>query len=1114
MLTGPARGAGAKREPFRQFGGGWRLRRVLGFLVGAILSIPVLYLAAMNSFLSTRLFARVIDGQPDIIDVHFRRGWSWVPGHIHAEGLSIRGRDGSVEWILRLDTVEFDVSLAALARRRFEASHVYGRGASFRLRQRLDSPPATQAEVADLPPIEGLPPYSMRPPPQPEPGKWSDAFYNLWAARLEDVVASDVREVWVDHHRFEGHARIAGRFYLKPVRRAEIGPIRIDVHDGRVRTGGFVIVERLANATVDVEVAPFDPRTLQASELLGQISLQLRMAPACPDIARLPLRLPHGIEKVTGEADVREMVVDLRRGAIQEGTKIDAVSSQAVVTGRKHRFVGAAAVVGAVTRVDGQGRLDFRAQLTDVDVHRANGSPTDEAVVLHVPRMTVTGDARVLDLANALADVHLVANVTGAALPDLAALTAYIPQEVPLAWKGGTGKVSVHLETWRAERRAAGNAELEVEDLNLRLGNMRMHGRASVDVSFGSFPWEASLVHDAKLSLRVLAGTLASEQRPGTPLVRVSDLRADTHAAAVALEDPLRALSALISLECGEVVDPDLLRAYLPKEAEMHVQPEQARFSLGCELTLDNHLANGTLSVDSKALGLAFRDFRVRADVLGRARVHDWHWERGDLGLDEAHVDLSHVLVDRDGTEAADRPAPPAASDGSPSTSKGAALSFARISLGARSRHFSLIDPLRQVELSASFADARVHDSAIVNAFLPTGAPFAIRAKDGSFSSDVQATVQEHILEGTVAVRAQRMGIGGKAFFIGGDIDVLAHVSDWDFAANTLAVQDARVLFSNVAGAFHGGAAESSDAAHASALASKTDFRAVRIDLWAKTPALDLVKPSRRELDARVAIVDAELPDATVFQRLLPTDSILAVESGRARVTANLDVSSTERTARGRLDVDLAHTGIRFHETHLAGNFKLSAQLLGYDPDRDLLDVSGSRLTMRDVAVTNASTDTLHWRGDVALEEASLCLGSRPELDGRVTIEALDASPILAILLGNSLPKIFVGLTSMPHLSGAARLTMGARHVALRDLDAHGGDLSIEGTYVLGQGHRAGAFVVGKGPFSAGFHLDDAGAHLRFFGLDGWLRDETRASLRLLDEPAQTSDVLPSAARP
>jgi hypothetical protein len=1122
-------GDGARKKGRRSLP--FRLARAL---IVALLAIGLFYVVAMNVFLSTSLFARVIDGQPDVIDIHFGRGWSLVPGHIHAKNLSIRGRDGNVEWMLRLDEVVFDVSLRALAQQRFEASHVYGRGISFRARQRLDAPPDSLADVANLPPIEGLGPYAVRPPPHAQPERWSDTAYHLWTGHLEDVVAEDVREVWIDSARFEGSARIAGRFYLKPVRRAEIGPIRIDVHEGHVSTGPSVVVERLAGATADLTVAPFDPRTAGGMDIVRAVSLVAGLHPMCPDIDRLPLPLPAGMA-ITGALDARQLVLNLRGGALRDGTKVDATLPHGIVTftggeSGEHRFTAALAVAGGVTRAAGEAgreQLDFGAQLTDLDVARTSDSSSPVGVFLHVPRTTVTGDARALDLADMLADVHLSVDVAEGELPDVRALSVYIPATTPLALQTGTGRVSVHLETWRAEKRAAGHANLRVERLGLRLGKMRVQGEASAEASVGQLLWDTSRTSDVKLALQVSGGALASEQSPAVLLVRLANLRVETRAAEVDLQDPLRKLAAAIVIDAGEVVAPDLLGAYLPKASEMHILLGKARFSLGCELTLENHLARGTLDVSSERFGFSFRDFRVAVDLRVKARVHDWQWERGDLALDQAGVDVTHVSVYRpeqgSGSGQGDVPAPPACVDCSPSPPATPALSFARILLGARSPHFAFSDPLAQVALSASLVDARVHDSASVNAFLPTGVPFLIRANEGSFSSDIQAEIEKHVLKGTIVLRAKGMGIGGKAAHIEGDIDVLARVSDWDLAENTLDVEDAHVLFSHVTGGFRGARADHAVAAPAIAPASdipgtparadNPDFRADQVELWASTPTLDLVTPSLQNIDGRVAIVGAVLPDATVIMPLMSADPIVAVEFGGARVSGDLEMSSTRRTAHGKVDVDMAHTGIRFHETHLAGDFKVSAQILGYDPDLKRFDVSGTSFAMRDVQVTNASTDTSRWAGDVAFKEASLRLDPDPELDGKLTVEARDASPILAILLGNGLPKIFVGLTRMPHLSGAARLTMGSHYVALRDLNAHGGDISIEGIYVVGQKHRSGAFVVGKGPFSAGFRLDDGGAHLRLFGLKSWLQDQTRTSLRLLDEPLQAAPIgVPAAA--
>jgi hypothetical protein len=1068
------------------------LVRVAVALVWLVLAPPLLYAAAINVFLSTSLFERVVDGKPETIDIHFRRGWSWVPGHIHARDLAIRGRDGDVEWILRLDDVEFDVHFSAFTRRGFEADHVHGHGITFRLRQRLQSPPSSPDEVVGLPDIEGLPPYSVKPPPEPDPGHWDDTKYQLWHAHLEEVVADDVREVWIDHARFAGSMRIAGRFDFRPVRRVDVGPVRIDVREGRVLTRSAVIVDKLGGAVVRVAERPFDPRTTNGMDLVRAFDVVADLSAVCPDMARLPIAWPAGVT-ITGAVDVHRLLVDLRAGKLESGTSVDAELPHAVGRHGAYWFIGSLAVQGAVAPVGPGPRLDFHAELHDVDIARAESEPEPSGAFLHVPRVAVTGEGRALDLRELLADAHLLVDVPEGDLPDVRSLSEFIPATASLILRRGRGRAAVHLETWRAEQRAAGHAHLGVEGLDMTLGKMRVSGRASADAAIGSFPWETSHVADARLVLGIEAGGLASERAPGTQRLGVKDLLVDARAADLDVTDPLRAVQARITLGEGRVLDANLLRAYLPAGPDMTLLPARGRIRLASNLAIEGHLARGTFDVASTGLGVAFRDFQAEADIHAAAHVHAWQWERGVLALDRASLDVTGIAVYRtDGgaTRAADGVA----------CSKGSrqpaclALTFERITLGAKSGRFDLTDPLVDVALSATLADAKVHDPAIVNAFLPSGAPFAFVADDGGFSAGVDAEVRKHVLSGTLVVEAKRMGVGGKDIRLGGDIDALAHVAAWDFARHTMSVRDSHLAFTHVAGRFR----RSGAGVEPLSADVRPDFRAERVELWASTPDLDLLAPSLHGVEGRVAIRGAELPDARALQPFIPSHPVLVLESGAARVSGDLAVSPSGGAAHGSLDVALDHARFLFHETHVAGDFDVALKLSDDPDDPTRYDIAGTRFDMRDVQITNSSTDTSRWKGDVAFEAGTFRLEPRPQLDGDIRLEARDASPVIAILLGNGFPKILAGLVSMPHLSGFAHLTMAPDRVAVHDLDARGGELSLQGLYVVARGRRAGAFIASKGIFSAGFRLDDAGVHVRLFGLQGWLHDQTESAMRLL----------------
>jgi hypothetical protein len=1065
-------------------------------LVLLALAAPILYAVAINVFLSTSLFERVVDGKPQTIDIHYRRGWSWVPGHIHAKDLSIRGRDGSVEWVLRLDDVEFDVHFAAFTRRGFEADHVHGRGITFRLRQRLASPPSSPDEVSDLPPIDGLPPYSMKPPPEPDPGYYDDSQYRLWHAHLEDIVADDVREIWIDHARFEGNMRIGGRFDFHPQRRVDIGPVRIDVREGSVRSGVGVLADKLAGAAVRVTERPFDARVAHGMDIVRAFDVSADLSAVCPDVAHIPITWPAGVT-VAGAVDIHRLGVELRAGRLEAGTRIDAELPSAVGSRGEHRFVGSLVVQGAVAADAAGSRLDFHAELGGVDIAReaapTRGGPRPSGVFLHVPRVAVTGDGRALDLVDLLSDLHLLVDVPDGELPDVQALSEFVPATTPLILRHGRGHVAAHLETWRAEQRAAGHAHLGVDGLDMTLARMRMSGRASADASIGSFPWSTSHITDARLSFGIETGAVAAERAPGTPLVRITDLRIDSRASDLDVTHPLHAVRARIVLGAGDIVDPNLLRAYLPGGPDMTILPGRARIRFLSELAVNDHLARGTLDVASTGLGVAFRDFQAAADVHAVADVHAWQWERGVLALDRARVDVTGITVYRkDGANVPGGGGVPC-TGGSPRPAC-LALTFDRIALGAKSRRFDVVDPLFDVALSATLADAKVHDPEIVNAFLPSGAPFGFVAEDGGFSAGVDAEVHQHVLSGTLVVEATRMGLGGKDIRLGGDVDALAHVAAWDFARHTMSVRDAHLAFTHVTGRFRPRGAGDDP----SSGGVRPDFRAKRVELWASMPDFDLLAPSLHSVQGHLAIREAELPDARTLQPFIPSRPVFVLESGEARVSGDLAISPAGTAPRGALDVALDHAGFAFRQTHFAGDFDVALRLGSYRPDPTRFDIAGTRLLMRDVQITNASTDTSRWRGDVAFEAGTFRLDPQPELDGDIRLEARDASPILAILLGNGLPKFLAGLASMPHLTGIAHLTMAPQRVAIHDLDARGGDLSLEGLYVVARGHRAGAFIASKGPFSAGFHLDDQGVGLRFFGLQGWLRDQTANDLRLL----------------
>jgi hypothetical protein len=193
--------------------------------------------------------------------------------------------------------------------------------------------------------------------------------------------------------------------------------------------------------------------------------------------------------------------------------------------------------------------------------------------------------------------------------------------------------------------------------------------------------------------------------------------------------------------------------------------------------------------------------------------------------------------------------------------------------------------------------------------------------------------------------------------------------------------------------------------------------------------------------------------------------------------------------------VHLAEAGLILGDSHFSGDFALSVRAVPSPGHDSLLDFGGSRLTMRNVRVKGTSTDTSEWAGDLTLTQGHLALDS-PKLDGELVLRARDASPILGAMFRNSLPRWVAGWTRMQSLTALSHVVVEPHELAVSDLIAAGGDISVRGTYALRRGAKGdGAFVVHKGPWSAGLDVDAGESHVRLFDLDRWYRGRVRAIL-------------------
>lgn len=315
-----------------------------------------------------------------------------------------------------------------------------------------------------------------------------------------------------------------------------------------------------------------------------------------------------------------------------------------------------------------------------------------------------------------------------------------------------------------------------------------------------------------------------------------------------------------------------------------------------------------------------------------------------------------------------------------------------------------------------------------------------------------------------------------------GDATFEAVVDGWEPGRSTMRVKGARGVVTNVRGRLREDGA-------------LDEVSARRVELLVTTPLLDLANPERRKLDAHLTVEGAELPDARALRAFVPAET-LTIESGRASLSADFEVSSSTARAGGVVDLALSDAAVVLDKMRVAGDLEAKVAISQFEPDAGKLDLSGSVFTMRNLAVTGASTPTTGWTGDLVFDQASLELTPRTMVDGGFRLEARDANPVFALAFRNEMPGMLADLTPMDHLSASARITADTDGIFLDELDARGGGLRAHGSYASDHDERRGAFIVEKGPFGIGIAVGHQ-VSFRLFGLKPWLEGERRLIAKL-----------------
>jgi hypothetical protein len=427
------------------------------------------YMAALNLLLVTPLLRYLASRTGRALHIEYTRAYALLPWRVHAEGLTLRGGDSHVEWLLAIDEVSFGFDPLPLLHRHFHASSVSASGVSVRARL-LESAPSSEHD-AHLPPIPGFadPPLKPIGPSQ----QITDADYHLFTVDLENVDAQHVREVWVDTLRFNGDMRVQGRWDFRPMRHLEVGPAGVDVGTLDVSYGMDVPYVVGASGRFGATIHPFDVRVPSPIDILHYISIDTDLTGTLHANEAFRAYAPPSARAVALSGEASFVARLLVSHGVVDGASVFNLKSPdvgALFAGRSARSA-----------------LDVSLHVErDKDVATGVADVSLSGVRFGTPALTeITADAvhaalrtETLDLAAPSRDILYDLTLVGALAPRVDPWSYLLPSGSSM--HGGPVRGHGHFAGSLTDETASGTAELDAQALQMRAGALEMTGNANL----------------------------------------------------------------------------------------------------------------------------------------------------------------------------------------------------------------------------------------------------------------------------------------------------------------------------------------------------------------------------------------------------------------------------------------------------------------------------------------------------------------------------------------------------------------------------------------------------------------------------------------------------------
>ncbi len=388
---------------------GWA-RRVLVAVAILVAAVVLGYLIGANWFLNSSWGKARLNRKPEKLSMSWERAWTVIPGLVHLTQFDLAGRARRATWETHMDSGRVWIWLPSLARRHMRVVSGSGRGVS----------------VA----VDTLPPPTT---PRPE------RLRRGWRISLDRLQLDEIGRLRMNEYSLTGPGRILGGAFFE-VR----GPMRLDLGrlhfpEAQLAAGDAVVAESVVlDASLEVDEITIGETTV--ADLLAELSGEIELAARTSSLGFLAAYLEAFPWIRIGGAGDLALDLEVSHGWLAPGGSLTFTGPELAATYFGLRAEGSGSVTGGVPEDASHVRLEATLDRFGV-VRPADGRRLLEGEGL---RLALTNDSNAIDRPAEGIAVEL--ELPPARVPEVAALSAYLPESLDLEIRGGSGEIEARLD--------------------------------------------------------------------------------------------------------------------------------------------------------------------------------------------------------------------------------------------------------------------------------------------------------------------------------------------------------------------------------------------------------------------------------------------------------------------------------------------------------------------------------------------------------------------------------------------------------------------------------------------------------------------------------------------